>query len=78
MRRIDDGSASLDSQRLARVSAQFEAHRSGTPLPTQPYSHESPRGVERPCELAPSVLRRSAARVPAWNPASGTKTDQPD
>lgn len=78
MRRIDDGSASLDSQRLARVSAQFEAHRSGTPLPTQPTGHEPPRGVGKPCELAPSVRRRSAARVPAWNPTCATKTDQPD
>ena len=78
MKRIDDGSASLDSQRLARVSAQFEAHRSGISLPTEPSAQESPRGVERPCELAPTVRRRSAAHVPAWSTIPGTKTDQPD
>ncbi len=74
MRRIDDGSASLDSQRLARVSAQFEAHRSPTPLPTDASDDKTGREVEAPCEFAPAVRRRSTRRPAACDPLPDART----
>jgi hypothetical protein len=49
-------SAEPSSARIARVAAEFEAHR----RPSFPRAARAEDVLEVPCELAPNVLRRVA------------------